>query len=198
MVEMIAAKNIELVGGALALDFTNTAADRGKPGFFEHLKAGGDLADWLEHAGVLQTDAADDLRGNLAARDGEGLLQRALALREAIYRAGERIAHGDVAGQTDLETIRNAAQEAMASAPLVWDGKEYRLDFAAGSLEAAALGPIAWSALEVLSAGGFERLKQCPNCGWLFIDRSKNNSRLWCDMATCGNQNKGRRFRARH
>ncbi|GLQ55447.1 CGNR zinc finger domain-containing protein [Devosia nitrariae] len=194
------AKDFELIGGALALDFANTAAGRGTPDFFEHLEASQDFADWLEQAGVLEGKAADGVRKALAAHGRDGLLERAFDLREAIYRVGAQIADGHVVAEADLDTIRDRAREAMVTTPLAWDGKKYRLDFAAGSPEAAALGPIAWSALELLSAGGFERLKQCPNhgCGWLFYDRSKNNSRRWCDMATCGNQSKGRRFRARH
>jgi predicted RNA-binding Zn ribbon-like protein len=35
-------------------------------------------------------------------------------------------------------------------------------------------------------------MKVCPNCQWLFIDRSKNRSRTWCDMAVCGNRAKAR------
>jgi predicted RNA-binding Zn ribbon-like protein len=38
-----------------------------------------------------------------------------------------------------------------------------------------------------------ERMKICGNCGWLFIDRSKNRSRAWCDMAVCGNRTKANR-----
>jgi len=34
------------------------------------------------------------------------------------------------------------------------------------------------------------RLRICGHCGWLFIDRSKNRSRIWCDMAVCGNRHK--------
>ena len=39
------------------------------------------------------------------------------------------------------------------------------------------------------------RLKRCenPRCGWLFVDRSRNRSRRWCEMATCGNRAKARR-----
>jgi predicted RNA-binding Zn ribbon-like protein len=37
------------------------------------------------------------------------------------------------------------------------------------------------------------RLKACPDCDWLFLDRSKNGSRIWCDMAVCGNRQKARR-----
>jgi predicted RNA-binding Zn ribbon-like protein len=42
-----------------------------------------------------------------------------------------------------------------------------------------------------------ERLKVCPNCDWLFIDRSRNASRVWCDMHTCGNRAKARRHAER-
>jgi len=194
------AQNFELIGGALSLDFANTAAGRGTPDFFEHLKTSGDFVDWLEQTGLVEGRAADGLLEALTTRGRDSLLARAFDLREAIYRVGVGIVDGHKAGEGDLETIRDAVREAMATAPLAWDGERYRLDFTAGAPEAAVLGPIAWSALELLSAGEFERLKQCPNhgCGWLFYDRSKNNSRRWCDMATCGNQNKGRRFRARH
>jgi predicted RNA-binding Zn ribbon-like protein len=36
------------------------------------------------------------------------------------------------------------------------------------------------------------RTKICPSCDWLFIDQSKNQSRLWCDMAVCGNRAKAK------
>ncbi len=44
-----------------------------------------------------------------------------------------------------------------------------------------------------------DRMKVCgnSNCGWLFLDRSKNRSRVWCEMASCGNRMKARRFRKR-
>ena len=49
------------------------------------------------------------------------------------------------------------------------------------------------SALLLLSRPEPERLKICPNCHWLFLDRSRNRSRAWCDMAVCGNRVKASR-----
>ena len=43
-----------------------------------------------------------------------------------------------------------------------------------------------------------ERLKICPNCQWLFLDRSRNRSRAWCDMAVCGNRAKASRHYRRN
>jgi predicted RNA-binding Zn ribbon-like protein len=57
------------------------------------------------------------------------------------------------------------------------------------ALEAAT----ARSALHLVAMPEPERLKICGNCGWLFLDRSKNRSRTWCDMAVCGNRIKANR-----
>jgi hypothetical protein len=43
------------------------------------------------------------------------------------------------------------------------------------------------------------RIRTCGNplCRWLFIDRSRNGSRVWCEMAVCGNRMKVGRHRRR-
>jgi predicted RNA-binding Zn ribbon-like protein len=38
------------------------------------------------------------------------------------------------------------------------------------------------------------RLKSCPACGWFFLDASKNRSRRWCSMRTCGSVAKARSY----
>ncbi|MCE7985865.1 MAG: hypothetical protein DYG89_32200 [Caldilinea sp. CFX5] len=43
-------------------------------------------------------------------------------------------------------------------------------------------------------------MKQCEDergCGFLFIDTSKNRSRRWCSMESCGNRAKVQRHRRR-
>lgn len=52
------------------------------------------------------------------------------------------------------------------------------------------------SALSILSdRRELARLKMCPghNCGWLFIDETKNARRKWCIMEVCGNRAKAAR-----
>lgn len=48
-------------------------------------------------------------------------------------------------------------------------------------------------------AGTLRRLKVCanPRCRGAFYDRSKNSSRLWHDVSTCGNTQNVRAYRAR-
>jgi predicted RNA-binding Zn ribbon-like protein len=51
----------------------------------------------------------------------------------------------------------------------------------------------AHSALRLIADGMHARIKICEGCGWLFHDKSKNQTRIWCDMAVCGNRIKARR-----
>jgi len=195
------AGGLALVGGNLALDFANTAAGRDTDAPVEHLRLATDLVDWAAHAGGLDAGTARRLR-NAMARDidaSRALLRQALRLREAIHGIGSALAHGKAAPREELDRLKEVARQALASAVLAPVAAGYRFDFAAAPGDAALLGPIAWSALDLLAKGDFDRLKQCPGegCGWLFLDHSKNKSRRWCDMATCGNRTKGKRHRAR-
>lgn len=44
-----------------------------------------------------------------------------------------------------------------------------------------------------------DRIRRCGNplCRWQFVDRSRNGSRVWCEMAVCGNRVKVGRSRRR-
>ncbi len=57
---------------------------------------------------------------------------------------------------------------------------------------------IARSYAETLANSPLDRLKTCPDpkCRWLFYDRTKAKSRIWCNEKTCGNRNRVRRARA--
>lgn len=47
--------------------------------------------------------------------------------------------------------------------------------------------------------GSWSRLKACRRdvCHWLFYDRSRNRSAVWCQMSVCGNRTKTKAYRAR-
>jgi predicted RNA-binding Zn ribbon-like protein len=54
-------------------------------------------------------------------------------------------------------------------------------------------------AARLLTSPLLGRVRACAaaDCGWWFLDDTKNASRRWCDMKICGNRDKVRRFRAR-
>jgi predicted RNA-binding Zn ribbon-like protein len=52
---------------------------------------------------------------------------------------------------------------------------------------------------EALVDGTWSRLRACrkPSCRFAYYDHTKNGSRAWCSMASCGNQAKAQRRRQR-
>jgi predicted RNA-binding Zn ribbon-like protein len=63
-------------------------------------------------------------------------------------------------------------------------------------------GPIASLLAIIYEAellGTWPRLRACrkPSCRFAYYDRTKNASRTWCSMATCGNREKAQRRRQR-
>ncbi|WP_336204659.1 CGNR zinc finger domain-containing protein [Nonomuraea sp. LPB2021202275-12-8] len=51
----------------------------------------------------------------------------------------------------------------------------------------------------LLVEGEWERLRTCsaPDCGHVFVDESRNRSRVYCDSRTCGNRMHVAAYRAR-
>jgi predicted RNA-binding Zn ribbon-like protein len=198
------AGDLSLIGGVLALDFANSASGRGTASAQEHIHSLDDLVAWGTHAGCLGPATATRSALATAANPlATELLRRALRLREAIFAIGSAIAHGREPATNDLDIARLAVRDAMASGALKPRYGGYGLDFGDAPPAAAVIGPVALSALDMLETADFTRIKQCPgmtpdnDCQWLFLDVSKNNSRRWCDMATCGNRTKSHRHRAR-
>lgn len=193
------AGSLDLVGGALCLDFANTASGRGGARHLDHFHTYRDLLDWCGHTGVLDAPAIDRLR----LRAGEMpeaaavVLRRAVALREAIHGIGAAIADRQPPDKGLVGTVTREVAAAIAEAGLDRVGAHYYWVWPEVSDDLTRpLWPVAFSASVLFPAADPRRLKMCPgpDCGWLFLDRSKNMSRRWCDMAVCGNRAKARRF----
>jgi predicted RNA-binding Zn ribbon-like protein len=56
--------------------------------------------------------------------------------------------------------------------------------------------PIAQAAADLLLSDDLSYVRECAadDCAWLFMDKTKNHGRRWCDMKTCGNRDKARRY----
>lgn len=194
------AADLELLAGALSLDFANTAGGRTLAQPVEQLHTADDLVAWAAHAGVIRPSVARALTAEIArdVKTSSQWLRRALMLREAIHEIGTAIERGAAPAASHLDTVVKETRSALSSAALALTSENrYRPDFTGARGIDAVLGPIAWNAVEVLGHEPLDRLKTCPavDCGWLFIDRSKGGTRRWCDMATCGNRAKARRHR---
>jgi len=190
-------------GGRLCLDFVNTvSASRATPK--EHLITYLDLISWGRQAKVLDESDARHLT-QLAKRrpdDAARTLDDARVLREAMFRIF--CGAGDCGPQQpeDMEILNAALSRALSHVRLdatsegcvrVWGDEVDAMD--------RMLWPVLRSAMDVLtSSEERERIHKCenPTCDWLFMDTSRNHSRRWCDMKSCGNRAKAHRYYERH
>ncbi|HEY7034043.1 MAG TPA: ABATE domain-containing protein [Thermomicrobiales bacterium] len=191
-----------LLGDWLCLDFANTVNDRTGKNPRDTLAGYADLARWAWHAALVTGTERDHLFAAAEARPtaASSVFAGAIALREAVYRVFVAIAAGANPARADLATIQQAHLTALGHAHLargtgsfewVWD-EPPALD--------RMLWPIATSAVALLTSDRLHRVKQCPgcdDCGWLFLDVSKNATRRWCSMDDCGSRAKMRRQYAR-
>jgi predicted RNA-binding Zn ribbon-like protein len=177
-------------GGVLALDTANTVVLRGHPDrTFDRFEDLGEIAHFAEAASKFRSE---ELGGRkLTAPRPREIAPVVLSIREAtdgLFR-GAALTGAMAAG--DLSTLLTACAAGLSGngEQIGQPGRPFGDPAAPIAFEAA----LAVSALSLLSAESRARLRICPNCNWLFVDKSRNSSRLWCDMAVCGNRRKASR-----
>jgi predicted RNA-binding Zn ribbon-like protein len=173
------------VGGHPVLDFCNTRAGWNSADPREYLTSYEHLVVWAREAGLVGESAAARLRH----AEDERALERALALRDALYRTCT-----DPVDDGAWAAVAAAAQEAAASAVLVRDEGWVTPEQVGGELPVLALARAAGTLLE---STDLRLVGRCPghDCGWLFLD--PRGRRRWCVMAVCGNREKARRHARR-
>jgi len=163
--------------------FVNTVdLDPGK----EELTDPNTLKAWLVASGLMDggfpVDGAD--------------FKHAIAVREAM--------RGVIGGNSglriypiDLATLNEAATASRLRMRFGADGRARLEPDALGAV--GAMGRLVATLYSAMQDPDWERLKLCNSgsCRWAFYDRSKNQSSRWCNMASCGNREKARRFRSR-
>jgi predicted RNA-binding Zn ribbon-like protein len=196
----------ELTAGARCLDFVNTLGNRrGPKPLEEHLAAYADLVDFAFQAGDLTADAAAALRAAGAGRPDEAgrVLDRAVALREALYRIFDPLARSGGADADGLAGLNAELRRALGHARIERRDEGYALAWeppGSGPPELdTPLWPVARSAMELLLEADLSRLGECDSdtCGFLFLDTTRNKSRRWCDTRVCGNRARVRAHRHR-
>lgn len=189
----------EAVDAGRVLAFINTLRPTSSP--LERLVSYDTLVAWAREQQLLSGAAADRLlaQARKHPQQAAAVLTRARDLREALDRLATAIDGGHVPAPATLDTISGLLAAAYAHGRLV--PHEGALQWVASADD--ELDRVVW---EVARAAGrlvvsprLTRVRACAagDCGWWFVDDTKNRSRRWCDMKICGNREKLRRFRAK-
>ena len=187
-----------LIAGALCLDFANTLNRRHERSG-ERLTSYQELLLWSRAAEIIDKQDVRDLgyRALAAPEAAASALANAIALREALAS----LLTAPAGTHPEAMTLVNGF---LARAPerrrLSAEGGAFgwRVDRIDDDLE-RPLWSVLWDATALLTSGRLDRVRACAaeDCGWLFLDETRNRSRRWCSMEDCGNRAKARRHYAK-
>jgi predicted RNA-binding Zn ribbon-like protein len=176
------------IGGHVVLDFVNTVgglpstADDDAIATYEQLLLWSELSETItsEHARRLEK------RARRSRAQADEALRDAHALRRDLYALLDGLRTGSDTVDRDWKVVRPRLVSAMEHASPSVDGQSVRWSWAHDADLAAPLHPIALAAGELMTSEDLALVRRCGRCRFLFLDRSRNHSRRWCNMRTCG------------
>ena len=110
-------------------------------------------------------------------------------------KAGDVLRNGDV----HVTSCRVRHPPITQSYAYRFDARDRSIVISGDTAYAPELAEFAKGADVLIHEENRSLLRECADdtCAWLFIDRTKNHSRRWCEMNTCGTRNKMREYRER-
>jgi predicted RNA-binding Zn ribbon-like protein len=181
------------------LDFVNTVDHRGSDRRTELLIDYNRLLQWAEEAKAVTPKSANRLRrlASKALGQAQSTLRHAIELRESIHSIFSAVAERRAIPSAALARLNASVQKAAEHARIVNTNRRFAWQWTQpdSNLE-SMLWPVARAASELLTSDDLTRVRHCASetCKWLFLDKTKNHRRRWCEMKTCGNRDKARRY----
>jgi predicted RNA-binding Zn ribbon-like protein len=189
--------------GDLSLNFANTKDWHVSEKPVENLTGYSDLNTWGEQAGLISPEFAMQMQQLAMDQpvDAKRSYDFAIQVREALYQIFSLRYAGKPIPEADLALLNSVVREALAHLQLTPLEDGFRWDWSP-EIDGAnlILWPVARAAAELLTSDKATRVRVCEDdrgCGYLFIDQTKNHSRRWCSMESCGNRAKARRHYSR-
>jgi predicted RNA-binding Zn ribbon-like protein len=191
---------LEVIGGAVCLDFVNTIDPRHALPRHEFLVDYDALLAWAVRVGAVGSAEHADL-ARCAAQHGQeaqDVVLRAIRFREALYLLLAPGTRDDPEDDT-LAVVNAEVRTTMTATVVEAAPSGYRLSWTPSDDLDRVIWPVVRSAVEVLTTARLHRVRECQGhgCGWLFLDVSKAGRRRWCSMTSCGNREKAKRHRNR-
>lgn len=189
---------LPLDGGALCFHFINTVYAWKGQNLHEYLGTYEEVVQWCAKVDILGPQARRGLL-KLAEKHpskAAAALQRIKKIRRSLYRFFSALAthqaqeipaavlkdfnatlsHG--LSQIQFSIVQNQCTPGFKNAPDLL----------------APVWVVMKSAYDILTLEDLSRIKECPRCGWIFFDNTKNNMRRWCSPSTCGSADKSKKY----
>jgi len=190
---------MHLDGGIACLDFVNSAFNTEKEVIVERLHTYSDILILAGRLELLDEKVLKDLKikSEKNTLEADQVLKVARKIRQSMFHVFTALANGKTEDLSKkvLNDFNDAVKSALDNRTFIIVEKE--LIFSWKDVLSNLMLPI-WafslSAYELLKNEDQHLIKKCSACEWLFLDKTKNHRRRWCDMQTCGSSEKSRRY----
>jgi predicted RNA-binding Zn ribbon-like protein len=195
------ADEFQLVAGNLALDFANTLDYRYDPDRLIDLLPNYErFLAFCRQSGVITGAQMRKLLDGLSESDSQRVFEEVIEFREALYFLILSAVQDRRPDESHLRALNRILAGARALDEVVWHKR--RFDRRSRDITERPDGPlrqIVDAAVGLITSSDIDHVRECgeKTCRWLFLDRSRNHTRRWCDMQLCGNRSKAKRFYAR-
>ncbi len=197
---MIGPEPFKLHAGHPALELVNTLDFRFSAQTVDLIPTYKDLLRLGTQLQMLTAEQARKLGRTVGEEEARRVVASTVELREALAKVLYGRIDGTRPPAVQLRVLERKFHAAALHRRLMtgelhlewsWAGEERQAEI--------PLWMLAQAASDLLVSSDAELIKDCgdPTCRWLFLDVSKNHTRRWCDMKTCGNRMKARRHHAR-
>lgn len=188
----------EYIAGNPVLDFHNTVAWPPKGKSNDRLRRPADLVRWGTESGIVTSDEARKLR-SYCIRNGSrsrAELAETLRLRELVHDLFSDFVEGRAPAEAAIGKLNQHLKRLRSRQRIEWRNGELRWSPVAGKGTITIMDRVALRAAELITSEDLQRLRTCanPECGWLFLDTTRNGIRKWCSMAECGGRAKSKRY----
>jgi predicted RNA-binding Zn ribbon-like protein len=184
-------------GGTPALNFVNTLKNRGTENPKDYLTDYEAFVYWCYQAKVIDYDYYQQLslEGYCYAHEASAVFEQVINARFMLYQIFLPVIKGEPADEIFMREFNSTIDTA---------SKYLRYESTATGLQqvwfnideeiAAPLWMVVKSAADLLLKADPKKIRQCKTCGSMFLDKTKNGIRRWCNSSACGGLLRAKRY----
>jgi len=169
---------------------------------YDYFQTYEDFIDWCLKVNILSQERLLALR-ELSVQepeDAKASLNRVKEIRYILHGLISAVAKGSEEELFHFLPSFNLLLrvEAVSRQRLIYKERKFVTDQI--NIDGDLTAPV-WLAVESLATllveNDLHRIKECPKCGWVFLDETKNGKRKWCNPKYCGTSDKMKRYNDR-
>jgi predicted RNA-binding Zn ribbon-like protein len=182
----------------LCCNFVNTIYSWKQEDDYDFLQDYNIFIDWCVKLNVADDKFLDSLRRHAKrnTREANKVMNVIRNRRLLVHDLISAIAGKDQKEIKKMLALANPVmKEALNHMHLDFDGHAFVVSHQSEKIDLKApLWIILKSLYDLITEMEIVRIKECPTCGWVFYDETKNGKRKWCNPLNCGTQDKMNRY----